>query len=129
MTDRIEAAFGVRPTNFYATTTEGAWGCSCERGAEIHMFEDMSIFENVDEERRPVPAGERGSRLLVTNLFNRVQPLIRFEVSDVLTIDSEPCPCGRTLRRLQSVDGRAEDVLSLPGEHGSVAVNRSSSAL
>jgi phenylacetate-CoA ligase len=122
MTDRIEEAFGVRPVNFYATT-EGAWGCSCEQDAGIHLFEDMAIVENVDEEGRPVPAGERGARMLVTNLFNRVQPLIRFEVSDVVRIDADPCSCGRTLGRFSCVDGRADDVLRLPGSRGTVAVH------
>lgn len=67
--------------------------------------------------------GERGARLLVTNLFNRVQPLIRFELPDVITIDPEPCPCGRTLRRIEVMDGRADDVLHLPGEHATVPVH------
>jgi phenylacetate-coenzyme A ligase PaaK-like adenylate-forming protein len=110
MTARIVEAFGVHPTNFYATT-EGAWGCSCERGDGIHLFEDMSVVESVDEEGRPVADGEPGARLLVTNLFNRVQPLIRFEISGMVTFDPEPCPCGRTLRRIGALEGRMDDVL------------------
>ena len=94
MTARIEAAFGVRPFDVYATT-EGLWGCSCEHGEGIHLFEDLALFENVDAGGRPVPDGEPGAQLLVTNLFNRVQPLIRLAVSDLVTIDPEPCPCGR----------------------------------
>jgi phenylacetate-CoA ligase len=111
--ERIERAFGVPPTNFYATT-EGVWGNECEAGS-IHLFDDMCIVENVDEDGAPVPAGEIGSRLLVTNLFNPVQPLIRFEVTDRVAIEPEPCPCGRTLMRLRSLEGRAEDVLRLGG--------------
>jgi phenylacetate-CoA ligase len=121
-TDRIVAAFGVRPFDLYATT-EGLWGCSCEQHAGIHLFEDLTIVENVDEEGRPVEPGERGARLLVTNLFNRAQPLIRFELSDVITIDREPCPCGRTLRRIEVIDGRADDVLHLAGTHAPVVVH------
>jgi phenylacetate-coenzyme A ligase PaaK-like adenylate-forming protein len=56
-----------------------------------------------------------GSRLLVTNLFNRVQPLIRFEIADMVTVHPEPCPCGRTLMRLHALEGRAEEVLHLRG--------------
>ena len=51
----------------------------------------------------------------MTNLFNRVQPLIRFEVTDLVAIDPEPCPCGRSLMRVRSLEGRAEDVLRLAG--------------
>jgi phenylacetate-coenzyme A ligase PaaK-like adenylate-forming protein len=56
-----------------------------------------------------------GSRLLLTNLFNCVQPLIRFEIADMVSLDPEPCPCGRALMRLRSLEGRAEDVLHLRG--------------
>jgi phenylacetate-CoA ligase len=111
--ERLQAAFGVVPTDFYGTT-EGLYGHDCEHGS-MHLFDDMCIVENVDEEARPVPVGEVGSRLLVTNLFNRVQPLIRFEISDLVAVEPEPCPCGRTLMRLRSLEGRAEDVLRLGG--------------
>ena len=115
--ERLKRAFGVNPTDFYATT-EGLWGHECEEGS-LHLFDDMCIVENVDEDSRPVPPGEIGSRLLVTNLFNRVQPLIRFEISDLVAAEPDPCPCGRTLMRLRSLEGRAEDVVRL----GDVAVH------
>jgi phenylacetate-CoA ligase len=113
--ERLEHAFGVRPSNFYATT-EGLYGHECPEGS-MHLFDDMCIVENVDEDYRPVPPGEVGSRLLVTNLFNRTQPLIRFEVTDLVAVEPEPCTCGRSLMRLRSLEGRAEDVLSLGGVH------------
>ena len=118
--ERIVSAFGVAPFDLFGTT-EGAWAGSCEHG--MHLFEDLSIVENVDEDGRPVPDGAPGAKLLVTNLFNRVQPLIRFEISDVMRIGAEPCPCGRTLKRVASVEGRADDILYLPGARGRVAVH------
>ena len=111
--ERLAQAFGVRPYDFYATT-EGLYGHECAEGS-MHLFDDMCIAENVDEDYRRVPPGEDGSRLLVTNLFNLTQPLIRFEVTDLVAVEPEPCPCGRTLMRLRSLDGRAEDVLRLGG--------------
>lgn len=112
--ERLERAFGVRPFNVYGTT-EGLWGCDCEQRAGVHLFEDLCIVENVDADGRAVPAGEPGTRLLVTNLFNRIQPLIRFEVGDLVTVDPEPCACGRTLMRLRGLEGRSEDVIHLGG--------------
>jgi phenylacetate-coenzyme A ligase PaaK-like adenylate-forming protein len=109
---RLESAFGVPPTDFYATT-EGVWGHDCEHGS-MHLFDDMCIVENVDDDGRPVPPGEV-ARLLVTNLFNGTQPLIRFEISDLVAVEPDPCPCGRSLMRLRSLEGRAEDVLRLGG--------------
>jgi phenylacetate-coenzyme A ligase PaaK-like adenylate-forming protein len=111
--ERLERAFLVQPTDFYATT-EGVWGHECEHGS-MHLFDDMCIVENVDDDLEPVAHGEVGSRLLVTNLFNRTQPLIRFEVTDLVAYDTEPCPCGRSLMRVSSLDGRAEDVLTVGG--------------
>ena len=114
MTARIQEAFGVRPFDFYGTT-EGLWGAECEHHTGIHLFEDMTIVENVDDDGRPVPDGQPGARLLVTSLFNRTQPLIRLELADAVTLDPDPCPCGRTLRRIRSIHGRSDDVLELPG--------------
>jgi phenylacetate-CoA ligase len=113
LSDRLERAFGVRPYDFYATT-EGLYGHDCPAGS-MHLFDDMCIVENVDGDGDPVPPGEVGARLLVTNLFNRTQPLIRFEVTDLVAVEPEPCPCGRSLMRLRSLEGRAEDVLRLGG--------------
>jgi phenylacetate-CoA ligase len=123
MTERIERAFGVRPFNLYGTT-EGLWACDCEHHDGLHLFEDWCVVENVDREGRPVPDGTPGGRMLVTNLFNCTLPLIRFEISDVVAIDREPCACGRTLPRLRALEGRLDDVLQLPGAAGaSVAVH------
>jgi phenylacetate-coenzyme A ligase PaaK-like adenylate-forming protein len=104
-TARIEAAFGVKPTDMYATT-EGLWGATCPEHGAMHLFDDTCIVENL------------GDRLLVTNLYNRAQPLIRFELTDVMAFAGEPCPCGRSLTRVESIEGRAADVLDLPGARG-----------
>jgi phenylacetate-CoA ligase len=117
MTERIAAAFGVAPFDFYATT-EGLYGYECERHDGIHLFDDATVVENVDAEDRPVPRGTPGARLLVTNLHNLVQPLIRLAVSDVVTLHPEPCPCGRPLVRAAAIEGRSDDVLSLPARAG-----------
>jgi phenylacetate-CoA ligase len=114
MARRVEEAFSVRPFDFYATT-EGLWAGQCPEHAGFHVFEDLCIVENVDPDGQPVPDGTPGARLLVTNLFNRVQPLIRYELLDVVSIDPEPCPCGRTLKRIRNVHGRTADVLVLDG--------------
>jgi phenylacetate-CoA ligase len=122
-TARIEEAFGVTPFDVYATT-EGLWATECERHDGLHLIEDDVIAENVDEDGRPVPDGTPGSRLLVTNLANRVQPIIGLAVSDAVTLTSAPCACGRTLRRIERVEGRTDDVIWLPGADGrAVAVH------
>ena len=113
MTARIQEAFGVRPFDLYGTT-EGLWGAECDQRTGIHLFEDMTIVENVDEDGRPVPSGEPGARLLITSLVNRTQPLIRLQVADAVTLDPQPCPCGRTLTRIRAIQGAATTCSSCP---------------
>jgi phenylacetate-CoA ligase len=117
MTQRLQNAFGVHPFDAYGCT-EGLWGSECEHHQGIHLFEDATMVENVDGDGRPVPAGQPGSRLLVTNLHNLVQPLLRLEVTDLVTLDPDPCPCGRPLVRAAAIHGRSDDVLSLPARDG-----------
>src|SRR5215208_1239954 len=87
---------------------------SGERHSGIHLFEDQAIVEVVDERDRPVPDGQLGHKLLVTNLVTRTQPLIRYEVSDMVMMATEQCPCGRPFRLLAGVQGRNDDILHLP---------------
>lgn len=116
MEQAMREAWGVRPYDWYGSTEAGgALGIDCEHHRGMHLFEDLVIVENVDEDGRPVPDGVVGHKLLITNLFNRTQPLIRYEVSDMVAIDSAPCPCGRSLRRVVSIDGRSSDLLRFPG--------------
>ena len=117
MTQRLVDAFGVRPFDVYGTT-EGLFGSECQHHQGIHLFEDTTLVENVDPDGQPVPAGQPGARLLVTNLYNLVQPLLRLEVTDLVTLDPDPCPCGRTLVRVSTIHGRSDDVLSLPARDG-----------
>jgi phenylacetate-coenzyme A ligase PaaK-like adenylate-forming protein len=117
MTQRLIDAFGVHPFDVFGST-EGLFGSECEHHQGIHLFEDITLVENVDPDGRPVPAGQPGARLLVTNLYNLVQPLLRLEVTDLVTLDPDPCPCGRTLVRARTIHGRSDDVLSLPARDG-----------
>ena len=114
MTERLAAAFGVAPFDFYATT-EGLYGIRVRAPRRHPPLRRRDVVENVDDEDRPVPPGTPGARLLVTNLHNLVQPIIRLAVSDVMTMHPEPCPCGRSLVRAAAIEGRSDDVLSLPG--------------
>ena len=75
-------------------------------------------MENVDDDGHPVPDGAPGARLLVTSLANRVQPLIRLELSDAMTLTRSRAPAGARCGAIRSIEGRADDVLWLPGAGG-----------
>jgi phenylacetate-CoA ligase len=121
---RVREAWGKEPYNQYAATeTAGiaAEHFSCRR---MHLFEDLVITENVDEQYRPVPPGEYGARILVTTLFSRTQPLIRYELNDSIRLSPNPDPCGLPFAVLESIQGRVEDSLSLPALSGSEVIVR-----
>lgn len=118
MKKRIVAAFGLTPFNAYGATEAGYIAVECDHHAGLHVLEDRVQLEVVDDEYRPVPPGEPGSRLLLTNLYNRTQPLIRYELNDLLTVSPDPCPCGRPFPLLETVGGRSDDVLELPATEG-----------
>ena len=122
--DAIRAAWGTSSFELYAMTEAGILGSHCERHSGIHLFEDQAIVEVVDERDRPVPDGQLGHKLLVTNLVNRTQPLLRYEISDMVAMAAEPCPCGRPFRLLRGIEGRNDDSLHLPAAAGgTVAVH------
>jgi phenylacetate-CoA ligase len=114
---RIRLAFGVEPFNVYAATEPAGVAAECERH-RLHLFEDLVITEVVDDRNRLVPAGVVGAKVLVTVLFSRTQPLIRYEMSDTISLSSSRCDCGRELGLVASVEGRTEDVLTLPAAGG-----------
>ncbi|MDQ3980945.1 MAG: phenylacetate--CoA ligase family protein [Actinomycetota bacterium] len=118
MTDAIRSAWGVRPFNWYGITEGGVVAGDCQHHQGMHLFEDLFLVENVDGDGMPVADGVVGQKLLLTNLFNRTQPLVRYELSDMVVLDSRPCPCGRASRRVTSIEGRMEDVLHFPKRDG-----------
>jgi phenylacetate-CoA ligase len=65
-----------------------------------------------------VPPGRPGAKVLLTNLINYAQPLIRYELTDSVVESPQPNPAGRPWRCLLSVDGRTADILHLAGPDG-----------
>jgi len=111
-------AWHVDPFNVYAATETGGVGAECRHHHGMHLFEDLVIPEVVDNDYRPVPLGHSGDRLLVTVLFSRTIPLIRYELTDRLRLSTASCPCGLPFQLAQSVEGRTDDVLEIPGVTG-----------
>lgn len=117
---RITAAFGVAPHDTYAMTEAGMVAGTCDRQAGLHVEDDQVILEVLDEDGRPAAPGTFGSRVLLTVLWSRTVPLIRYEITDRVCLAAAPCPCGRPFTTIAAIDGRAGDVLTLPGAAGAV---------
>lgn len=117
MRSTIHRAWGIRPFESYSST-EGIAAVECDRHGGLHIFEDLVIAEVVDAQYRPVPDGTPGTKILMTNLFQFTEPLIRYEISDMITVDPEPCGCGRPLRLIKQIFGRHDDVFYVEGISG-----------
>jgi phenylacetate-CoA ligase len=117
---RIDAAWGIRPTVIYAATEAPILAAGSKEHDLLEIPEDVVIVEVVDERDGPVPPGTAGAKVLVTNLVNRVQPLIRYELSDAVTPAGGANPTGRPYACIAGVEGRAADTLELPSRNGGV---------
>jgi putative adenylate-forming enzyme len=115
----VEETWQTKIFQAYGTTESGLLAAECTAHQGLHLFEDFSIVEVVDEHNRPVPPGEQGSKVLVTVLFRRTQPLIRYEVSDIVrTSTVDLCPCGRSFALIKAIEGRKAEMLYLPSVTG-----------
>jgi len=100
--------WGITVYDYWAIT-EGAFAFPCRLDAGMHLPDDLVIVEPVDSDGTPVPAGTPAAKILITNLYNKTQPLIRYEVPDSLTLLTEPCACGRACSRITDLRGRLSD--------------------
>jgi phenylacetate-CoA ligase len=104
----IREAFGAPVVNTFGTS-EGCFGVSDPDGETITFASDLCILELVDEHDRPVPMGTPSAKVLMTHLGNRVQPLIRYELSDSF-VQVPPEPDGPGHLRA-TVRGRSDEIL------------------
>lgn len=111
--ERLHDLFGGAVFNVYGTseTKEVAWEC---RAGGMHVNEDVTFVEILDEQGDPLPEGAEGE-IVVTLLVNRAMPLVRYRTGDRGSLLPGACGCGIGLRRLGVVTGREADVLALSG--------------
>ena len=106
----VEDAFGCPLSNLYAATEIGIIARSYPGSRGLHLNEDIAVYEPVDADNRPVCPGTRATKLLVTNVINHALPLIRYELTDEVTVLDEPNPGPWTGRRVADIEGRSADV-------------------
>jgi phenylacetate-coenzyme A ligase PaaK-like adenylate-forming protein len=112
----IGTAFGCRVGNYYGSSE--AVGLTYECAAQrLHVNSDWYILEPVDACNRPVPTGQLSDGVLVTNLANRIQPIIRYHMGDRVAMDADPCICGSPFPSIHVV-GRTDDILTFPTSQG-----------
>jgi phenylacetate-CoA ligase len=102
-------------SNMYGTSEAGPMGIGCWRGPGLHLCDDLVVIEPVDLAGRPVPPGVRSDKVHVTAISNPTLPLIRFELTDQVTVLDTPCPCGSAHTRIADVESRLDDVFTYAG--------------
>jgi phenylacetate-coenzyme A ligase PaaK-like adenylate-forming protein len=117
---RVEEVFGCPLMELYSASEATPLALPCRYGAQ-HLNADWFILEPLDRSGAPVPAGVLSHSVLLTNLANFVQPVIRYELGDAVRIGAEPCRCGSPLPTVQ-IEGRTDEILRLEGPAGTVAL-------
>jgi phenylacetate-coenzyme A ligase PaaK-like adenylate-forming protein len=118
--EAVRAAWGIELSEFWGCS-EGTYAFPCGVGDGMHIADDLVILEPVDAQGNIVPYGQPADRVLLTNLYNMDQPLIRYDIADAMTITESPCPCACAHRRITDVQGRMDGVFEF---RGGVAVPR-----
>jgi phenylacetate-CoA ligase len=111
----FEEDFRIDTFQAYAVTEPGgAIAYECRRKSGMHLMDEY-VTEIVDpgtgRQLRPGQVGE----IVTTQLFNKDWGLIRFGTGDLSSCVTEPCPCGRTARRITGIVGRAGDAVKVRG--------------
>ena len=112
----VQDAFGCPVVNSYGTSEFLSLASECLHGS-LHLNSDWAILEPVDCHGKAVPPGTDGTTTLLTNLANHLQPLIRYDIGDRVTLHADKCACGSALPVLE-VQGRCDDTLRFDSHSG-----------
>jgi phenylacetate-CoA ligase len=113
----IQAESGIKAFDIYGLSEIVGPGvameCPCQSGP--HIFEDYFYPEVINlSNEKPCADGEEGE-LVLTTLGKDAMPMIRYRTRDITAVTSEPCECGRTLRRIKRIGRRADDMFIIRG--------------
>ena len=117
MRRHIETAGGIKAYDIYGLSEIIGPGVAVECAAQngLHVFEDHFFPEIVDPETGEPLAEGREGELVITTLSKRAMPMIRYRTRDITSLEPEPCPCGRTIRRMRRIGRRSDDMIILRG--------------
>lgn len=114
---QIEESTGIKAYEIYGLPEIVSPGIGAECGYQdgLHLFEDHFYAEIVDPDSgTPVADGQEG-QLVLTTLDKEAMPLIRYRTPELATIAAEPCPCGRTMRRIRRVGRHGDGTFVIQG--------------
>ena len=114
--DAARKAWDLEINNMWGCVEVGHIGIECDAHEGLHASDDLVITEFVDQDDRPTTNPDAIDRILVTSLFGRTLPLIRYELTDVPVPGDRPCSCGAAFPLIKSVAGRSDDIFVYPGD-------------
>ncbi len=117
MRQYIEANSKIRAYDIYGLSEiiGPGVGAECREQDGLHLFEDHFFPEIIDPESGEVLADGAEGELVLTTLTKRAMPMIRYRTRDITALVPEPCPCGRTIRRIRRIGRRSDDMLIVRG--------------
>lgn len=117
--ERMRQAWCLEALEQYGLSEAGLIASRCAAG-NFHIHADTVVLEMLDEAGRPAREGQRCARTLLTRLFGAVQPIIRYELGDVIVAGPRHCPCGAPFPTIASILGRTKPQLWLGARTGGV---------
>lgn len=111
----IEARWSIKAYDNFGSVETGAPTFECPEQNGYHINEDAYIFEILDRDTLTPLGSAQDGVVVVTSLFKEAAPVIRYNLEDISSISDDPCPCGRTFRRLMKIKGRASEMLKVRG--------------
>ena len=117
MRAHIEKTAEIKAFDIYGLSEVLGPGVAAECFAQdgLHVFEDHFYPEIIDPATGQVlPDGEEGE-LVLTTLSKEAMPMLRYRTRDITSLSVEPCPCGRTIRRIRRIGRRSDDMFIIRG--------------
>jgi putative adenylate-forming enzyme len=114
--EHLERVFRCPVIQLYQCS-EGFIASSCRAG-RLHLNEDLVAVQPCAVDEKESVDGKPASRLVITDLERRTQPILRYELNDCVVLDSERCACGSAFRVVERVLGRHDDLFVLPRLEG-----------
>jgi phenylacetate-CoA ligase len=111
--DTVKKAFNLELFDTYGSVEFEFLAFECNEHRGLHMITGASYIEFIEENGEHISTGEEGE-IIVTGLYNRAMPLIRYRIGDVGIPTDEKCPCGRSWPLIKSINGRLNEFLTLP---------------
>ena len=114
--ERIAKAFNCKVYDNYGSHELGVVAHGCSEGLGNHIFSLSHYIEFLQEGNEYAAEAGNSARVIVTDLTNRVMPLIRYDTGDLAMGIARPCSCGRSYPLMSPIEGRAINTLTLAGK-------------